>query len=236
MIFRSHLLPGRSTLLLAVLFLLPLSGLQAQFNSNNINYFLSLMRDSVYSITSLSGTLYTGIDNELKVCPGNFNAFQVSTDNGKVFREDKLIILFPSRAGRTKISFSIFYAEDTLELFSQELQARDLPYPSVYWGNMNVSLSDTIDKYKINSTDSLYFYFSDDIPASSNWLRIKHISIGYRYGNYYLTIDNPGNLLLQKTKNLLLNMKPGQEITLQLTTSNESGITFNIPPIRLKVK
>ncbi len=47
-------------------------------------------------------------------------------------------------------------------------------------------------------------------------MKVEHYSIGYSYGNYYITKENEGNRVDNPIRNMLLGMRPGQEITLRL--------------------
>jgi hypothetical protein len=201
------------------------------------NHLLNHFQDTMVSLTSSENTMIIGIENKVFVHRNLFPEKVNIQINKKfiLYEEESFFVLHPnSLIPSENLSVIINnFKNDTL--YYKTFTSENLPVPSLYLGHVNLSETKRINLNEIQLADSIYFLFRNSLAGNSEWLKIKQFTIGYSYGTYYIIHDNLGNILTRKTKNILLGMKPGQEVSIHILAEETGSITKELPLLYFKI-
>jgi hypothetical protein len=192
---------------------------------------LKHFQDTVISLTSSENTIIRGIDNKVFVRSNLFQGkVNIQIDQKYILSRDENYLLLSSPSLDSKENLSLLignFKNDTIyyKIFRNE----SLPVPSIFIGHVNLSETKLLRLNELQMADSIFILFRNTLAGSSEWLKIKRFTIGYSYGSYYITHDNIGNILTQKTKRILLGMKPGQEVSLSILAEGTGEVKKEVP-------
>lgn len=206
--------------------------LQAQYQTR---YGTLLSDGKIYSETSLSNTLYLGIDNRIGVNKrllDQHDSIILKTNNGKILYDSTYFIL-PRRVGRLRIEA---YAQngtslDTLGYYNFKVE--NLPTPRIAFDNHLLSDTLMVSVESFLRVDSLYIVVSEDIPESRNWIRIREFSLGYNYGGYFIGKTSGSNAVSYEMKELVLKEGAGRYFSIKVITQSDGSLLHTKPIYRV---
>jgi hypothetical protein len=192
------------------------------------------------SKTSVSGVLYSGIDNYLELSfpdeDSKNYAYHLTTNNGKMFAAENGYLTIPDRAGRSFINiYLITYNSDTLLVGKKQLLVKNVPYPAIKIGNTVVKDSITLDRGIFFANDSMQLFFTDDLPESGKWYRIVNFSIGYVFGSVYISVDADGAKFDQKVRELIRKVNPGKDVLIRVNSVTPTRVLHYLPVVKFKI-
>ena len=92
--------------------------------------------DSIlYSVTSISGTLYAGIENMLMLKSSNSDSLTLETNNGVIFYDD-LFIIIPARTGQARIELYSINNQEKELIGHQNMDVTTIPEPFLKIGSV----------------------------------------------------------------------------------------------------
>lgn len=193
--------------------------------------------DTLVVPLSLQNVVFKGIDNPFILNTSKFpdGVDSIST-NGQCLLESEGGILFHGQGdkGPDVLYVNIWPGNDA-PLIRKEFIIRTIPEACIYFGHSGISQTHVLLKKDIISADSVYVLYGHEISESGSWMKVEHFSIGYSYGNYYITKENRGNKVENSIRNLLLGMRPGQEITMRLLLQGNGSMEKEVTDLRFKV-
>jgi len=199
--------------------------------------FNTMAGDSIYSINSLSNTLYLGIDNELHI-PDSLvydSSFFFTTDNGIVFRDSTIVNIIPRRLPDAFLNIYKKMDYDTVEIAKFRFFVKYVPKPCIIINSKCIRDIDGLDRYEFINNPKLEIFISDDIVGAQDWIRIKRFSLGYVYGSVYKSYETEGNILSEEMKNVLLRINPGEEISIKVSIESLGNMTKYLPVFKFIV-
>lgn len=183
-------------------------------------------QDTLFSTLSAKDYLYSGIDNTfiiLKQIPvkqvhiDTFDSTHIEFEGGKLVLQcqkpengQRLLVKLLDSASRC--------------IYSKILIIKSLPHADIFIGHCNITASMQMNKNEVMSADSLYLFYGNWIANNNSWTRIKKYSLGYNYGNYYISKETTGNRLETAPRRLLLGARPGQDIGMTLSIESAGNI------------
>ena len=237
MIFNeSHIKNKYSICLLCVIFICNIC--PGQVFTETYNNLLKHFQDTVVSLTSTENNIIRGIDNKIFVrsnlFPGNVKIY---IDKKYIISKEENCFFLHSPALDSKENISVLigsFKNDTV--FYKTFKNESLPAPSIYIGHVNLSITKILTLNDLQISDSVFILFKNTLVGSSEWVKIKRFTIGYKYGTYYITHDNIGNILTQKTKSVLMGMKPGQEVSINILAEGTGSVKREVPLLYFKIQ
>ena len=221
-------------IILTILSVLPSAFTYSQYRLGN-----HLKDNSIITLSSAKGVLYSGIDNFLKIDPGlikGYDTVNVESNNGKVVSDsNNLLLIVPSRPGKVRLTINGITHSDTTEIGYKYFTVYGIPGPLLTINNVPINNPCTIPRRAMIECDSLGIFFSEDIAGSEKWLKISKFVLGYNYGGFYISHLNPGNILTNETKSILNKIGPDREISIRLTTVSEGMVFKELPIYRITV-
>lgn len=214
--------------------------------SQRIDYNDSLLirkyRNKVYpkSVTSVSNTLYAGIDNDLvMVYPDEKSKtynYIVTTNNGSLYKTEDGYLNIPRNAGRSFFSIYLINEDhDTLLIGKKQFIVRNLPLASIKVGNVLISEGAEINKSLFMNGDSVKMFFTDDLPESAEWYIVKSFTVGYPYGKQFISADNDGPVVGEDVKSLINKVTENREISIRVNIVAPSGILRFLPITKFRL-
>lgn len=214
--------------------------------SQRIDYNDSLLirkyRNKVYpkSVTSLSNTLYAGIDNDLvMVYPDDKSKayhYMITTNNGSLYKTEDGYLNIPRNAGRAFFSIYLINEElDTLLIGKKQFVVRNLPLASVKVGNVVIREGAELNKALFLNGDSIKLFFTDDVPESAEWYVVKSFTMGYSYGRQFISAENRSPVIGEDIKNLISKVTEDREISIRVNIVAPSGILRFLPITKFKL-
>jgi hypothetical protein len=200
----------------------------------------TLLKDGTIScITTVSGTLYSGIDNYLRVNEdpeiGNGN-FYIESTNGYIEKDSTgNFLAIPGRPGKVRYTLYSLDASDTVLLGYSFFNVQRVPDPQLMLNRLVIPSRGVIRKSLLLAADSLSIYISDDLPGSEAWMRVKDFTLGYTYGGFHVSYYNPSSKILEATRQVLYTLGPDREISIQATLETDGKISWNLPVYRLMI-
>lgn len=195
-----------------------------------------LLPDTViYSSTSISNTLYVGIDNNLVLNyqPKKINdSIVLISNNGRLFYDDTYTIV-PHRAGSLRIEIHSVSGENIDTIGFCNFIVKPLPYPKVAFDTMVIEEHMSINHKSFINADSIYITITDDIPDSRNWVKIEEFSIGYSYGGYFIEESSGNNAITEAMKNLVATQGPGRIFSIKVITQSATSLLLTHPMYRV---
>jgi len=199
---------------------------------------LKHFQDTVVSLTSTENIIIRGIDNKMFV-RSNLFAGNITIQVDKKYilsREENCFLLrSPDLDSRENISLLIGkFGNDTV--YYKTFRNESLPAPSIYIGHVNLSAIKKLTLNDIQMADSVFILFKNTLVGSSEWLKIKRFTVGYKYGTYYISHDNFGNKITLKTKSVLMGLKPGQEVSINILAEGSGSVKKEVPLLYFKIQ
>lgn len=213
--------------------------------SQRIDYNDSLLirkyRNKVYpkSISSLSNTLYVGIDNDLVVVypdekTKTYN-YIITTNNGSLYKTDEGYLTIPKNAGRAFFSIYLINEDrDTLLIGKKQFVVRNLPMASIKVGNVLIKEGAELNKALFLNGDSIKLFFTDDLPESAEWYIVKSFTVGYLYGKQFISAENNGPIIGEDIKDLIRKIIDNRDISIRVNIVAPSGILRFLPITKFK--
>lgn len=213
--------------------------------SQHIDYKDSLLirkyRNKVYpkSVTSISNTLYAGIDNDLVVVYPDDKSktynYLITTNNGSLYKTDEGYLTIPKSAGRAFFSIYLINEDrDTLLIGKKQFVVRNLPLASIKVGNVIINEGAELSKALFMNGDSIKLFFTDDVPESAEWYVVKSFTVGYPYGKQFISAENNGPIIGKDIKDLINKVTENREISIRVNIVAPSGILRFLPITKFK--
>lgn len=213
--------------------------------SQHIDYKDSLLirkyRNKVYpkSISSLSNTLYVGIDNDLVVVYPDEKSktynYIITTNNGSLYKTEEGYLTIPKNAGRAFFSIYLINEDrDTLLIGKKQFVVRNLPMASIKVGNVVIREGAELNKALFMNGDSIKMFFTDDLPESAEWYVVKSFTVGYPYGKQFISAENNGPIIGGDIKNLINKVIDDRDISIRVNIVAPSGILRFLPITKFK--
>ena len=79
--------------------------------------------------------------------------------------------------------------------------------------------------------DTLGIFITDDVIGSEKWVKINRFTFGYVYSSVYISYNNMGNKISDETKDAIKKLRPGQEISINVSIESEGRVIRHIPVI-----
>ncbi|QQS51310.1 MAG: hypothetical protein IPM71_00885 [Bacteroidota bacterium] len=204
---------------LITLFFIPSLYAQSRFG-------LDLSAETIFSTSSRSNTLYTGIDNylELKLDETmGYDSIILQCNNGKVFF-DSCYVVIPRRPGSLRIEVFGFIDDNIDTLGYKSFKVNTLPSPQLAFDEIIVSDSILVDHKDFINADTMFMVYTNDLIGSDKWLRISEFTIGYNYGGYYIGESNNNGAITQEMKELVLNKGIGRWMSVKVICQANSSL------------
>jgi len=187
---------------------------------------------------SKSNSIYLGIDNRVRLKSFPLGANLVlQTDNGMVFKaEDDFFVLIPVRPGRILLrAINIVASCDTMLVCSSEMIVSRFPQPALVIDSIRYSDGADISIAKLLMADSVGIYFTDDIIGIDEWYKVSGFTLGYFYGNYFISYESESNRFTEPMREALRKLFPGNEITFRFELKSNSDITMKRPIMKFRL-
>jgi hypothetical protein len=200
-------------------------------------YGFELPNNSLENLTSLKGSLYNGIDNFIRIDPRVIDCENIlfTCTNGTIVRDTlNIYLIIPKRQGNARIILNCLNSSDTSVLGYRNYMVYNLPDPKITFNNKPIDTPVTLSKYELFNCDTIGVFFSEDIPGSDKWFRVKSFTIGYTYGGFHVSHSNNSNVILPETKQLIAKLGPDHEISLVCTVETDGKITKQLPIYRIR--
>jgi len=202
-------------------------------------YGSQLPINAIISLSSRKGFLYCGIDNYLQVdysLATGCDSFILCSTNGLLLNDtlDKFISI-PERSGNARLSIHCLIDKDTFTLGYRYFTVIYVPNPCLTLNDRPISSPISLSKYAFLSCDSLGIYFSDDIYGSENWMRITDFTIGYNYGEFYISHLNITNKITAQTREIINRLGPDHEISIMFRVESQGKIQKQLPIYRINL-
>jgi hypothetical protein len=191
---------------------------------------------SLQVTTSVSGNLYAGVDNYIRVQSRDIplSEVHVKADQGIFLPDDSLFYCMPSRPGRFLVH--VYRAStDTTLLFTQRVPVSSLPLPALRVGRSEIRDEQEIPLAEILLADSIGIVFTPDIPGSDRWIQIQAFTVGYFSADKDIQTTNPGPVFHPKTRDVIKKIRPGQQVYFRIQAGEEGEIRQELPVFRVKV-
>ena len=228
----------KSRLFIVCIIILSSGPLSGQLFVENYRKLLNHFRDTVVSLTSNDNCLVSGIENRIFVNQKLFQkAVNVSSDPKYILTVEGETIIMKAPSPDTRESNFILVTNiqgDTL-LF-RTFRTENLPAPQVYFGHVNLSESRKLWAIDIRQEDSIYIFFRPGLTGSMDWLKVKRFTFGYNYGSYHLSYDNIGPYITSKTREKMLGLKPGQEVSLSILAEGSGSMKKEVPLVYFRIQ
>jgi len=189
------------------------------------------------TLLSKSGVLYVGIDNvltfnnELK-CPIGCT---FTVDNGYVFNDDRRVVLIPSNSGNATLTVTKIDELNVKQSKEFRFIVLRYPTPMLKLDSIIVSDNESISKSLLLNSVRFELGFNSDIIEDEGLFKISSINFGYKYGNNYLQMQAPNNILNNEIKNTINKIAPGTDITIRLTLESNDLSVEKRPIFRFKL-
>lgn len=213
----------------------------AQRIDYNDSLLIRKYRNKIYpqSVTSLSNTLYAGMDNDLvMVYPDEKSKtynYIITTNNGSLYKTEEGYLNIPRNAGRAFFSiYLINEDQDTLLVGKKQFVVRNLPLASIKVGNVLIREGAKVNKALFMNGDSVKLFFTDDLPESAEWYVVKSFTVGYPYGRKFISADNNGPVIGEDIKNLISKVIDERDISIRVNIVAPSGILRFLPITKFK--
>jgi hypothetical protein len=195
-----------------------------------------LLPDSViYSTTSMSNTLYTGIDNRLVFQDSlfsNYNNLVFKCNNGKIMFDSSHFVV-PRRAGNLRVEIHDESNDNTDTIGFYNFKVNPLPSPSIAFNGNIIKDSLKINIKDFTHADSLFIIVSDDIPESKDWILVKEFSVGYNYGGYFIGATSPNNIITDEMKALVEKKGKGRWFSVKVLTQSGKTLLVTNPMYKI---
>jgi len=198
-----------------------------------------LPNDKVTCLTSLHGSLYSGIDNYIMIDTSLTQAcdtFFLTITNGTVYSDTlNSFLILPSRPGNARVVLKCIQDLDTVILGYRNFSVFNLPEPQIVLNGKPLRSNASLSKSEFYSCDSVNVYFSDDLPGSGEWLKIKSFTIGYTYGGFHVSHTNESNIISEKTRQLISTLRPDYAISVKFIVESEGKVKKQLPIYRINI-
>jgi hypothetical protein len=194
-------------------------------------YGFLLPDSAIYSVTSLSNTLYVGIDNRLHMDNSlwtHYDSIAFKCNNGHLLLDSTYFVI-PSRAGNLRIEVHGYVNGKKDTLGFSRFKVLPLPAPKIVFGSTIIDDSMRINNEIFIQADSLYIALSDDIPASKNWIEVREFSIGYNYGGYFIEETSESNAITKEMKAFIAKYGTGKWFSVKVITQSGDALLLTNP-------
>jgi hypothetical protein len=198
--------------------------------------FVKAKCDTINIVNSHHNFLYIGIDNKLHVETetAGYSDLFIESDNGAVFKTEDCFVAIPSKKGKTKLT--VYKGEDKKhKIMEESFLTLFIPAPVLTINEKKMDNIKEVDKQFLYQSDSLGIYFTNDIVNVDSWYDISGYSLGYVYGNHYLSYDYDGKKICKEAKEAIQKIPQGHEIIIRLELSTEWDLSIKGPVFRAKV-
>jgi len=192
----------------------------------------------IKAINSRANILYVGIDNELSIRGiSDTRNLLLEIDNGMIIRDNQRFYAIPKKPGDAKISLYRKSESGKEFIKDQILQVNPFPKPRLKINGVIVGQDESIPKAMLMHSDSLGLgiYYTDDIIGIESWYKVASFTMGYVYGNHYMSKRGRGNRLNDECKELLKTVPPNSELVIRMIIESNDIITETRPIFRINV-
>ncbi len=194
---------------------------------------------SMNCTTSISGDLYSGIDNHLLLNTEEFQSPEkiwISSTNGiAVFDTLNRFLVIPEKPGKVRYTLYLIEGIDSTLLGYRFYSVRRVPEPRLRIDQTLIPVHGQVSKSLLMYCDSLSVFVSDDIPGSESWFTVREFTLGYNYGGFHVSYVNPSGSMLMETRKILNTLGPDREISIKATMVSHSGIEKELPIYRMVI-
>jgi hypothetical protein len=198
-----------------------------------------LDENAIKSITSSKDILYNGIDNRLRLDQKVFYGFDtllLHSNNGSILIDTlNTYLCYPEKVGSLWLTVYSILNNDTAMLGFKYFLVENIPEPLLTLNNRPIKTPITLPKSTLISCDSLGVFFSEDLKGSENWMTITEFSLGYSYGGYYVSHNNPSNKLSKSTKDIISKLGPEKELSIRPVVRSEGKVMKQLPIYRITI-
>lgn len=201
-------------------------------------YGNALEDGTLYNSTSVSGDLYSGIDNYLIVDVNLSNSAEdlfITSTNGFVVRDSVGFLAIPEKPGKVRYTLYKTEAKDTLILGYNFFNVKRVPDPRIKIDDALIPVQGQVKKAFLVSSNSLSVHISDDIPGSEDWVQVVDFTLGYNYGGFHVSYLNASDKMLPGTRDILNKLGPDREISIKVTTESDGKVLKSLPIYRLMI-
>lgn len=189
----------------------------------------------VYSTTSKSNTLYTGIDNRLALSEkltSTYDSLILKTNNGKLLFDSSYFVL-PRRSGKLRVEVHSYSNAKIDTVGYLNFKVLPLPRPKIAINNQIIADSMLVSTETFMRGDSILIAISDDIIGSSNWIEVKEFSIGYNYGAYFIEESSKSNKISDEMKSLVYKKGAGRMFSVKVISQSASSMRNTNPMFKI---
>lgn len=197
-----------------------------------------LEKNSIQCISTKSGSLYSGIDNYIRISDSlrvNYSNLALKTSNGTAEKDSNdLFLVIPAKPGRIRLTVLVS-DDDTTAVGYEYLQVKPVPEPKLMLNSLKIDSRVELPKSLLMDCDSLSVFFTNDIPGSDLWLQITEFTLGYNYGGFHVSFPNPSNHILYETKEIINRLGPEHEISIRVKVNAEGKVMKELPIYRITI-
>ncbi len=198
-----------------------------------------LSQNTIISLTSKKGILYNGIDNLMQLDQSElfeYDTLLLFTNNGYIIKDTlNRYLCYPEKVGTLWLTINSVLNNDTSMVGFKYFSVENIPDPLLTLNDQPIETPITLSKASLHNCDSLGIFFSDDIAGSEYWMTITEFSLGYSYGGFYVSHNNPGNKFSSTTKNIISRLGPEREISIRPFVLSEGKVFKQLPIYRIKI-
>jgi hypothetical protein len=118
---------------------------------------------------------------------------------------------------------------DTILTVKTKFFVKYVPKPCILINNKCLDDIKYIDRNEFLKNPEFGVFISDDIIGAQKWLKIKRFTLGYSSNGIFKSFEAEGNILTIEMKELIQQVKPGQEIKIQFVMESMDILIRNIP-------
>lgn len=193
--------------------------------------------DTIRVISSYNNYLYAGIDNYIEINPKllPYKNILIEVEKGMAMPDNGNYMIMVGKPGTTVISIYQYDKGDTLLVYKKAMTVKAVPAPYVTFNGVKLEELEYINKKQLNVTAEFKVEVSEDIIDDEDWFTIKTITVGYPYGQQYVTKTCNGPRLTKEIIDDLTMLSPGKEIAFAFTLTASGDVYKRIQPVRIKL-
>lgn len=194
-------------------------------------------KDTINVLNSHSNSLYAGIDNYVEINRKTIKYKQIIVEvaKGMVMEDENLYIVMVGRPGTTTISLYQYDNGDTLLFAKKTMIVKAVPAPFISFNGKNLNELTYITKSDLKKNKNFEVHLSNDFVEDSEWFKIQSFTIGYTYGQQYISKTCEGASLTNEIISILDRLAPGKEIVFAFILEGSGDMFKRLEPIRLKL-
>jgi hypothetical protein len=194
-------------------------------------------KDTILVKNSHSNSLYAGIDNPIEISKKSvpFKNILIECSMGMALEDGPNYIVIPAKPGKIMLTLYQYDKGDTVIVLRKLMNVLKVPAPYVVFGGTKISELKHINKIDLLKNNAFKVHLSEDFINDSLWFSVKEITVGYPFGQLYVTKTCEGPKFSDEIRKAITQLIPGSEMSFSFTLAGEGDLYKRIGPIRIMV-